>query len=209
MSTTVVRRLPAICLWPLVAALVSLAGCAVHATAKSAWAQGASRGQPYSTILVVGVGPNLNQRCAFERVLARRLRNEHTLVASSCDALKPKEPITRQGIEATIDELGIDAVVSTLLVNARSGGKGGGWGSDYGAYGEPLAPTSFAQATAVNPIDGNTAVTTRIVDARSARTLYTIDTLLKPNLTRDDGFLKMATAIADQLHDDGLIKADD
>ena len=92
MSKPVARRLPALALPLLAAGLALLAGCATHPSSKSSWEPGAVRGKTYSTILVVGVSPNLPQRCAYERILARRLRNEGTLVAASCDAIAPPSP---------------------------------------------------------------------------------------------------------------------
>ena len=63
----------------LLAGVACVAGCAQHPKVSSTWGPDASRGQSFSTILVVGVSPNLSQRCSFERVLAKRLRSETTM----------------------------------------------------------------------------------------------------------------------------------
>ena len=65
----------------LIVGATGLVACSTQPKSTSAWQPNAPRDQSYSAILVVGVSPNLDTRCAFERVLARRLRSEHTLAA--------------------------------------------------------------------------------------------------------------------------------
>jgi len=232
LSNPSVRRLPAlasrILLATFAAGLLASAGCASHPKTKSTWAEGAARGQPYSTILLVGVSPNMSQRCAFERILARRLRNESTLVAASCDAMKQKEPLTREAIQATVDELGIDAVIATLLVgrklDATEGGsrdtRGGGyykatdsgwaygWDGYYGAYGVPVIYADFTTAPTITTIKANVQLSTKVFDTRTAKPVYTVDTSMKEIESRDQGFLEITAAIAKELHDDGVVKGD-
>jgi hypothetical protein len=203
-----------------------LAGCTQHPKVSSTWSEGAARGQAYSTILVVGVSPNLSQRCAFERVLASRLRSESTLVATSCDALKPKDPLTRAGVEAAVEELGIDAVIATLLVgknvSADDGGsrdtRGGamykatdsgwayGWDGYYGAYGVPVIYADFTTYSSITTIKGEAKVTTRVFETKGATTVYTVDTAIKNIESRDEGFLAITAAISERLHKDGLLR---
>ncbi len=228
MSKPVARRLPALALPLLAAGLALLAGCATHPSSKSSWEPGAARGKTYSTILVVGVSPNLPQRCAYERILARRLRNEGTLVAASCDAMKQKEPLTREAIQATVDELGIDAVVASLLVDrkveAKEGGsrdtRGGayykatdsgwayGWDGYYGAYGVPVIYADFTTAPPINTINTTVKVSTKVFDTQTGKAVYTTNTSFKNVISRDQGFLEITAAIADELRDDGLVKKD-
>lgn len=221
-------RLPVACLTLIAASLAGLAGCSNHPSAKATWQETSARGQAFSTILVVAVTPNMSQRCAFERILARRLRNESTLVAASCDALKQKEPLTREGIEATVQELGIDAVIATLLVKRSVGAKEGGsrdtrgsaaykatdsgwaygWDGYYGAYGVPVIYMDFTTAPPINTIEADVQLSTKVFDTRTAKPVYTVDTRLKKIRSRDEGFLELTAAIADKLHDDGLVKDD-
>lgn len=222
------RRLPAACIALLAASLVTLAGCSTHPSVKATWQEASAKGQVYSTILVVGVSPNMSQRCAFERILARRLRNESTLVAASCDAMKQKEPLTREAVEATVKELGIDAVIATLLVKRTVGAKEGGsrdtrgsaaykatdsgwaygWDGYYGAYGVPVIYLDFTTAPPINTIEADVQLSTKVFDTRTAKPVYTVDTRLKKIKSRDEGFLELTAAIADKLHDDGLVHKD-
>ena len=52
------------------------------ASVKGAWVDGASRKQTFSRIVVVGISPNVDQRCPFERALATRLKNESTFAVA-------------------------------------------------------------------------------------------------------------------------------
>lgn len=229
MSKSVVRRFPAFCLVLVAASLTLFAGCASMAKSKGAWTQGATRGQGYSTLLLVGVSPNRSQRCAFERILARRLRNDHTLVATSCDALKNKETLTREDVEAAVDELGIDAVMATLLVKrkieSKEGGsrdtRGGayykatdsgwayGWDGYYGMYGVPVIYADFTTAAPINTIEADVEVSTKVYDVKTKQPVYTVNTRLNKIKSRDEGFLAITAAIAEKLQDDGLVKGDD
>ena len=229
MSKPAFRRLPVLCVAVLAASLVALAGCANHAKTKSTWHESAARGHTYSTILVVGVSPNLSQRCAFERILAKRLRNKSTLVAASCDALKQKEPLTREAIEAAVDELGIDAVIATLLVGRKLEAKDGGsrdtrgtagykatdsgwaygWDGYYGAYGVPVIYADFTTSPSITTIKAQIEVSTKVFDSKTAQPVYSINTKMKNILSRDQGYLEITAAIADKLHDDKLVKDDE
>ncbi len=225
MSKPVARRRAALVTSVVVIGLVALAGCAGGPSAKSTWEPGAARGKTYSTLLVVGVSPHLSQRCAFERILARRLRNEHTLVAASCDAMQQKEPLTREAIEATVQELGIDAVIATLLVSRKVSEKEGGsrdtrggayykatdvgwaYGRDgyYGAWGVPVIYADFTTTAPLATVNTSVKLSTRVFDASTAKHVYTVNTSLKNVISRDQGFLEITAAIADELRDDGLV----
>jgi hypothetical protein len=79
------RSLPARSRLPI--RLVALLGAAMLAapamaktSVKGAWGEDAERGQSFTTIVVVGVSPNVNQRCAFEFFMASRLTTDSTKV---------------------------------------------------------------------------------------------------------------------------------
>jgi hypothetical protein len=210
----------------LIVAAAGLVACSTQPKSTSAWQPNAPRDRSYSAILVVGVSPNLDTRCAFERVLARRLRSEHTLAAASCDAMKQKEPLTREGIEAAVADLGVDAVIATILVakttDAKSGGgrdtRGGGvykatdagWASGYdayyGAYGVPVIYADFTTWPSITTIKTNVEVQTRVYETKGATVVYKIDTKAKALESRDEGLTSITAPIAEQLKDDGLIR---
>ena len=51
----------------LLTVTVGLAGCA-GVSVKSAWQDGVPRNQTFAKVLVVGVSPDFNRRCAFARL---------------------------------------------------------------------------------------------------------------------------------------------
>ena len=59
-------------------------------TVKGTWQEGAPRKQSFSRVLVVGVSPNVNQRCAFEFFMACSwLGNESKDVVPHSRRLRP------------------------------------------------------------------------------------------------------------------------
>jgi len=53
-------------------AVATLAGCAGQSVISDGlWREGVERNQAFTRVLVVGVSPNINQRCAFEQDLAQ------------------------------------------------------------------------------------------------------------------------------------------
>jgi hypothetical protein len=210
----------------LIVGAAGLVACSSQPKVSSAWQDGAARSPPFTAILVVGVSPNLNQRCAFERVLAKRLRSEKTLVAASCDAMKQKEPLTRESIEATVRELGADAVVATILVAKKSDAKDGGsrdtrggayykatdsgWATGYdglyGAYGVPVIYADFTTSPSITTIKSNVQIQTRVYETKGATVVYKVDTSAKNLESRDEALATITAPIAEQMRRDGLIK---
>ena len=99
--------------------LVSAASVCAKSSVKSAWVDKAARGQTFSRILIVGVSPNVDQRCPFERNLASRIKNEAeaTVAMASCDVVAEKNPLTRESIEAAVAAQNADAVIATSLIS--------------------------------------------------------------------------------------------
>jgi len=210
----------------LIAGAASLVACASHPKVAGTWQEGAPRNQSYAAILVVGVSPDLNQRCAFERVLAKRLRSEKTLVAASCDAMPPKAPLTRENVEATVKELGADAVIATILVARKSEAKNGGsrderggayykatdagWASGYdgyyGAYGVPVIYADFTTTPSITTIKSSVQIQTRVYETKGATVVYKVDTSAKNLESRDEALTTITAPIAERLRHDGLIK---
>jgi hypothetical protein len=210
----------------LVAGAAGLVACVSHPKVSGTWQDGAAHNRSYAAILVVGVSPDLKQRCAFERVLAKRLRSEKTLVAASCDAMQQKEPLTRENIEATVRELGADAVVATILVARRSDAKDGGsrdtrggayykatdsgwatgYDSLYGAYGVPVIYADFTTSPSITTIKSSVQIQTRVFETKGATIVYKVDTSAKNLESRDEALATITAPIAEQLRRDGLIK---
>ncbi len=109
----------------LLTATVWLAGCA-GVSVKSAWQSGVPHDQTFARVLIVGVSPNYNVRCAFESVFASQLRSASTTVFSSCSAMNSAEPLTRENIERVVASVHADAVLATRLVSLNSGQQVGG-----------------------------------------------------------------------------------
>ena len=122
MQTPVVRPLASLGA-PAVRGLMLLAaawlsGCASQPSVSSAWQEGASHNPTFSRVLVVGVSPDINQRCAFENFLVSRIMSASVKAIASCDVVKAKNPLTRESIDEAIASQQADAVVATTLVEA-------------------------------------------------------------------------------------------
>src|SRR5512133_1764360 len=90
-----------------------LAGAAQAKTSvKGTWAEGAPHDTSFSRVLVVGVSPSVNQRCAFEFFMASRLQGESVQVIPSCQVVKEKTPLTRESIEQAVAAIQADAVLA-------------------------------------------------------------------------------------------------
>jgi hypothetical protein len=204
---------------------MSLAGCTAQPTLKGTWAEGSTHGDSYQRILVVGVTPHVNQRCAFERFLVSRISSVSTttVAIASCDAVVTKNPLTRESIDAAVELHQADAVLATILVSsdwgAEEGGSrdtrggayykatGTGWASGYyGVYGIPVVYGTFQTADAVTTLQGEVQVETRLFETRGPSLVYTLETTAQQLETRDSGLAALATPIAERLHRDGLVR---
>src|SRR5262245_7842106 len=99
----------------LLSAGVLFVSASYAASVSGEWADNASRKQTFSRILVVGISPNVDQRCPFERALAAKLKGPETMAFVSCDVMPPKTPLTRENIEAAVAAKNADAVLATSL----------------------------------------------------------------------------------------------
>lgn len=216
------RTQPAIALW-LVVGAAALSACGSQPKASSAWSEGAQRGRSYSRVLVVGVSPDINQRCPFERMLAGRLKSPTTAAFASCDAVTQKDPLTRESIEAAVAARNADAVVATSLVSRewelQQGGtadtRGGGmykatdagWAMGYyGVYGVPVVYGEFKTAPSALTVQGEVRLTSRVYDTRDKTLVYTVETTARDIETRDQGAHELTVAISERLRKDGLVQ---
>ena len=82
----------------LLALTIWFCGCS-GVSVKGTWQDGAPRNQPYATLLVIGVSPDRDLRCAFESTFASQLMSASTTVISSGAKMSAKEPLTRENVE--------------------------------------------------------------------------------------------------------------
>jgi len=200
-----------------------LSGCAEHATVTSAWQDKAPPNQPFKRVLIVGVSPDLNQRCPFERFLASQTKSESTIAIASCDAVTQKNPLTRESIEAAVVKYQADAVLATKLVamdwGTEEGGsrdtRGGAYykATDagyatgyYGVYGVPVIYADFQTAPSLLTMEGDVQLTSKLFETKGATLVYTMDTKAGNIEARDEGLSLVAAKIADRLRRDGLIR---
>jgi len=199
-----------------------LAGCAQPARVTGSAQQGAPRNLVFSRVLVVGVSPDINQRCAFEYVLASKINSAQTSAISSCRAMPQKEPLTREGVQAAVASQKADAVVATSLAEkqwdaASSGRDTRGSGSYkatdagyatgyYGAYGVPVVYGDFQTTASAKTLRGDIEVTSKVWETSGPTEVYTMATKVKNIESTDQGIIELATAIADRLRREGLTR---
>lgn len=201
---------------------VLLAGCAQQqANVKGAWEDGASRNQSFTRVLIVGVSPDVNQRCKFEGFMASQLRSEAVKAIRSCDAVTKKDPLTLESIEQAVASAQADAVLSTSLlsreIEAKEGGSRDTRGSAmykatdagyasgyYGVYGVPVVYGEFSTVAASATLDGDVRVSSRFYATRDKTLLYTLETHARTLESTDVALSDIAAAIANQLRRVGL-----
>jgi len=200
---------------------VLLSGCAQQAQAKGAWQDGVPRKQSFTRVLIVGVSPHVNQRCAFEAFMASQLKSDSLQAIRSCDAVTQKNPLTLESIEQAVASVQADAVLATNLVSreyeAKEGGSrdtrgsamykatDAGWATGYyGVYGVPVIYGEFETAPAITTAQGEVRVSSRFYETRDKTLIYTLDTHVRNVESTDVALHDIAAAIAKQLRRDGL-----
>ena len=200
--------------------ILSVASLPVGANAdsvKSAWADNVSRKQTFARVLVVGVTPDVNQRCAFERSLVAKLKSEATVAIPSCDAVSQKNPLTRESIEAAVAAKNADAVIATSLVAKewalKDGGsydtRGGAYykatDSYYGVYGTVVA-ADFQAVDSITTVQGEAHLMSKLYETHGATVVYSVDTKVRNVTSTDVGISTITSLIAKKLRKDGLIR---
>jgi hypothetical protein len=188
-----------------------------HASVTSAWSDNVSRDQSFSRVLVVGISPDLNQRCAFERALASNIKSANTVAIVSCDAMPPNTPLTRESIEAAVAAKNADAVLATSLISkswaVKEGGgydsRGGAYykatDSYYGVYGTVVA-ADFQTSAPITTVKGEAHVTSKLYETRGATVVYTVDTKVRNIESTGEGLAAITAPIGKRLRKDGLIR---
>lgn len=211
--------------YPLLAlaAMALLAGCTRQIAVDGAFTPGVARSGGFANILVVGVSPDINTRCAFEQGMAANLRSDTVKATMSCAVMSTKEPLTRESVEKAVAATGADAVLATSLVDstaklkeggsadARGGGyyKATGIGYDYGywgAYGVPVVYGEFQTAPSVFSIRGTARLSSRLFETRDATLVYTMETKAKNLQSREMAIAEITPEIVERLQKDRLIR---
>lgn len=216
------RRAPIAIACSLLATAMLAPAAHARTSVTGTWAEDAKRGQSFTTFVVVGVSPNVNQRCAFEFFMASRLTTESTKVYRSCDLVEQKTPLTVESIEYAVKRAQADAVLATTLV-ARSLGEqkgsrdtrgtagykavGAGLAYDYwGVYSIPVVYGEFSSTPEFMVAEGQAEVATKLFRVQDKRLVYTIDTQVKKVESTDAGLEEVASAIAKKLQKEKLAK---
>ena len=197
---------------------VWLCGCS-GVSVKGQWQDGAPHNQTYSRLLVIGVSPDRDLRCAFEATFASQLKSASTTVITSCEKMSAKEPLTRENVERAAASVQADAVLATRLVSMNMG-HGQGNSDDmrgdsvykatdfaYGAYGMPVTYVDFQTAPPLQSLTSSLHVVTKLYETHGATLIYTIDTVTKSQeIDSTEATLVTITApTADRLRRAGLI----
>lgn len=198
-----------------------LAGCAAQPSVRSAWQGNASRKQTFHRILVVGVSPHYDQRCAFEFSLVSQLKRGSIVAVPSCDLIKSDEPLTRAAVERAVASINADAVLTTNLVGsgletkegAGRDSRGGGYykATDYGyafnyyGYGVPVTYGQFVESPSITTVHMQVHVVSKLYETRGASLVYTVDVKAGELESHQSFLLEVPPEIADRLRRDGLI----
>jgi len=205
----------------LILGSAALSGCA-STSVSGGWQPNASRNVSFKKVLVVGLSPNYNGRCAFEYSLAEAISNGTVVGMDSCHTMTMKEELTKENIIKAIQSTHADAVLVTSLVAMKMQTKEGA-GTDslgsalykatdsgfvsgyYGAYGMPVVYGTFVTSPSITTLQGDVHVMSRVYETKGATFIYELDTKAKDLESRDDALLDIVPAIANRLREDKII----
>lgn len=208
-----------------------LAACAGRVVAEGTWQKDAVRGQAYQRILVVGLSPDYNTRCAFEWSMAGVLKSEHTDAMPSCSRLKSEDQLSRENIVRIVTDTGADAVLTTVLVEKTYATKDGGsrdtrgtagykaTGSElgtaygygpysYGAYGVPVTVIygQFVTTAPLTSVSSSVRVASMLYEAKAGAPVYAVEVGAGDLHGRDSALATITPTIAAKLRQDGLVR---
>jgi hypothetical protein len=205
--------------WSVLAMAIGLWGCS-GVSVKGSWQDQAPRDRTYTRLLVIGVSPDRDVRCAFESTFASQLASAATTAISSCSKMSVQEPLARENVERVAAAVGADAVLATRLVSMGTG-HGQGSSNDmrgdsvykptdfgYGAYGMPVTYVDFQTAPPLSSLTSSLHVSTKLYDTRGATLIYTIDTVTKSQEidSTEATLISITAPTADRLRRAGLIR---
>jgi len=188
-----------------------------YASVKGQWSDNVSRDLSFSRVLVVGISPDRNRRCRFERAMASMIRSEDTVAFVSCDVMPPETPLTRETIEAALAAEDADAVLATSLISksweSQEGGTRDTRGNAnykatdayYGVYGTVVA-VDFHTSAPITTVRGKAHVTSKLYETRGATVVYTVDTKVRNIQSTGEGVLAVTGPISKKLRRAGLIR---
>jgi hypothetical protein len=160
---------------------------------------------------------SVNQRCAFERALASKIKSANTVALVSCDVMPPKTPLTRESVEAAVAAQNADAVLATSLISKQwavtegtgNDTRGGAYykatDAYYGVYGTVVA-ADFQTSASVITVKGEAHVTSKLYETRGATVVYTVDTKVRNISSSDEGLLAISAPIGKKMRKDGVIR---
>jgi hypothetical protein len=212
---------------PIIASILfAVAGAAISGCASTSvsgeWQADAPRNVSFKNVLVVGLTPAYNQRCAFEYSLARAISNGTVVGISSCDIMTSKQDLTRENLVKAVASTHADAVLVTSLIAMKMETKEGA-GTDslgsalykatdagyvtgyYGGYGMPVVYGTFVTSPSITTLQGDIHIMTRLFETQGAKLIYTIDTKSKDLQSRDEAILDLIPAIAGRLRQEKLV----
>ena len=197
---------------------VCLCGCS-GVSVKGDWQDGAPRDKTYARLLVIGVSPDRDLRCAFEADFASQLKSASTTAIPSCEKMSAKEPLTRENVERVAASVQADAVLATHLVSMHIGHEQGNSEDTrgdsvykatdfgYGAYGMPVTEVEFQTAPPLQSLTSSLHVVTKLYETHGATLVYTIDTVTKSQEidSTEDTLITITAPTANRLRRAGLI----
>lgn len=201
----------------------SLVACTSSVKLKGEWSESVTEARAFSNLLVVGVSPDRNVRCAFERALATELRSDRVKATASCAVMAVDAKLSRETVSEVVKSLGFDAVIATSLVAVKAGSKEGGsreergggyykpvaYGYDYGyygAYGVPVVYGEFETFESVLSVSGVVELATNVYETRGAEKVYGMDVRAKNLESRGMALALVTPRIAERLRRDGVIR---
>ncbi len=201
-----------------------LAGCGSRQVeVESEWKGDSSEKRAFSRILIVGLTPEYNTRCAFERFMRIEMKETSAVGIPSCDGMKSTEELSREGIERLIRDFNADAVLATSLVSASAEAQEGGtletqgdayykatgygyWHPYYGPYGVPVVYGEFKTAPPITTVEGEIEIDSRLYQTSDAKMVYEMTTTARDLESRATGLAEVTAPIVERLKRDGLIR---
>jgi hypothetical protein len=181
--------------------LVFLNACASTTQFNSVWKDETYQGGPLKKVLIVGVAKKPEIRTYFEEIFAQQLKTRGVYAVPSSIVLPESELLEKETVIKIVNELGIDSVLVTKLVDVKDVGEyethpinvRGGY---YGYYKQSYQTVSSGR---------NVVLITRIFDAKSEKLIWSAlsETLLEVNIESVvDSFI---SAIMQHLEEEKLI----
>jgi hypothetical protein len=205
------------------AALLLAGACTSPVSVDGSWVERPGSSPEFSNLLVVGVSPDYNMRCRFERALADDLRNDQVRATASCAQMRASDPLTRERVVEVVKEMGADAVLATRLVNQKprlDKGTGDDTRQDYyykpvgyglsddyfGYFGLPVTYVEFTSNPPVLTLESTVQIATNLYRASDAALLYTMVSKAR-NVDSAGNFInQVSSGISAQLRDEGLVR---